>query len=226
MTTHLPTTRELRELIVEEVTALGGTVPDVYDDGERLFARAVLPGAVEVRAGDRVRGGVAVRATGDEVLVHPYTFRQVCSNGAIRAHAREARRVARAEFYAGAPAIAAVCDALREAVCACAGAEAFAAGVGELRSAAEAEADLILQLLPWLTSMPQSVAAQALPHIVGRFERAGDRSAFGLMNAVTSVARDTRDPDARWRLEELGGALPARVPPRPAPAPAAEALSA
>jgi hypothetical protein len=28
------------------------------------------------------------------------------------------------------------------------------------------------------------------------------------MNAVTSVARDTQDPDLRWRLEELGGGLP------------------
>ena len=27
------------------------------------------------------------------------------------------------------------------------------------------------------------------------------------MNAVTSVARDTRDPETRWRLEELGGGI-------------------
>jgi hypothetical protein len=29
------------------------------------------------------------------------------------------------------------------------------------------------------------------------------------MNAVTSVARDTRDPELRWRLEEFGGGIPA-----------------
>jgi transposase len=31
---------------------------------------------------------------------------------------------------------------------------------------------------------------------------------FSLMNAVTSLARDERDPELRWRLEELGGAVP------------------
>jgi hypothetical protein len=29
------------------------------------------------------------------------------------------------------------------------------------------------------------------------------------MNAVTSTARDTRDPEVRWRLEELGAQVPA-----------------
>jgi len=35
------------------------------------------------------------------------------------------------------------------------------------------------------------------------------------MNAVTSVARDTRDPELRWRLEELGGGIPAMLVPDP-----------
>jgi hypothetical protein len=37
------------------------------------------------------------------------------------------------------------------------------------------------------------------------------------MNAVTSYARDTQDPERRWNLEELGGGLLARLaaaPPR------------
>jgi hypothetical protein len=40
-----------------------------------------------------------------------------------------------------------------------------------------------------------------------RFFQEADRSRFALMNAVTSVARDTRDPEVRWRLEELGGGI-------------------
>jgi hypothetical protein len=52
-----------------------------------------------------------------------------------------------------------------------------------------------------------------LGDILDRFTKGSDRSRFGLMNAVTSLARDTRDPELRWRLEELGGAIPAgRVP--------------
>ena len=34
------------------------------------------------------------------------------------------------------------------------------------------------------------------------------------MNAVTSVARDTRDPELRWRLEEFGGGIPVAMPER------------
>ena len=53
--------------------------------------------------------------------------------------------------------------------------------------------------------------------IVSRFTRGRDDSVFGLINAVTSVARDTRDPETRWRLEELGGSIPALVSPAPKP---------
>ncbi len=41
------------------------------------------------------------------------------------------------------------------------------------------------------------------------FLESEDHSAFDLMNAVTAVARDQRDPEVRWRLEELGGGVPA-----------------
>ena len=49
--------------------------------------------------------------------------------------------------------------------------------------------------------------------ILGRFTTEGDTSRFGLMNAVTSVARDTRDPELRWSLEKLGGGIPAAILP-------------
>jgi hypothetical protein len=29
------------------------------------------------------------------------------------------------------------------------------------------------------------------------------------MNAVTAVARETSDPETKWRLEEVGGSIPA-----------------
>ena len=92
---YLPTTRAVRAAFEGEIAALGGVVRDAYDDGARLFLRAVLPPTDEVRPGDAVQGGVAVRAAGPEILVHPYTFRQVCTNGAIHAQALETRQVAR-----------------------------------------------------------------------------------------------------------------------------------
>jgi len=37
------------------------------------------------------------------------------------------------------------------------------------------------------------------------------------MNSVTSLARDTRDPDLRWNLEEFGGEIAANPNPTPKP---------
>jgi hypothetical protein len=86
-----------------------------------------------------------------------------------------------------------------------------------MRAAAQGEADVMLHLLPVLPHMPPAVRAHVLRTILTRFESGRDRSLFGLVNAVTSVARDTDDPNLRWRLEELGGGMLARLPERPRP---------
>ena len=51
--------------------------------------------------------------------------------------------------------------------------------------------------------------------ILDSFFGEGEQSRFGLMNAVTSVARDRSDPEKRWRLEELGGGIAAMIVPVP-----------
>ena len=87
------TTADVSTIFAEEIAAAGGTVTDSFHDGSRLFARSVLPWIRQVRAKDEVQSGVALRATGLEVSVHPYVFRQVCSNGAIMAQAIQTRHV-------------------------------------------------------------------------------------------------------------------------------------
>ena len=96
----------------------------------------------------------------------------------------------------------------------------------EMRSATQIEADMALHLMPILSRMPGNMASEWVPQIFHRFVVAGDRSVFGLVNATTSLARDTRDPEARWRLEDLGGTIPARLTPRPVVAPVAAGVGA
>ncbi len=214
-----PTTAEIGAIFAEEIAEAGGKVTDRFDGGGLLLARSVLPGVREVGRDDRVQGGVAVRATGAEIRVHPYVFRQVCSNGAIMARAIQTRQVVRddaTDYGSVAPA-----GSLREAIRACCSEEAFAASAEGMRSAREAEADLALMVTPMLATLPPKVVESLIRAIFGRFREERDRSRFGLMNAVTSVARDTRDPDLRWRLEELGGGIPvAAMAPRPTASPA------
>jgi hypothetical protein len=189
---YLPAGPEILEAFESEVRELGGTVPDVYAEGDLLYARAVLPGAAEVRSGDRIHGGVAVRT-----------------------HDTGSRVVERVDLAAPSTVINAVLEELRAAIRGCAAPATLEATVGAMRTAAQREADVMLQLMPMLPHMPPGMRASLVRTIVRRFEAERDGSVFGLVNAVTSVARDTTDPETRWRLEELGGGMLARLPERP-----------
>jgi hypothetical protein len=122
------------------------------------------------------------------------------------------------------PVINAVLEELRAAVRCSAAPALLEATVGAMRAAANRDANVMLHLMPILSHMSPGIRATILRSIVRRFEDGNDGSVFGLVNAVTSVARDTADPETRWRLEELGGGMLARLPERPKPlAPSADA---
>ena len=142
------TTTEIRAIFSEEIHAVGGRVTETIEAGFRIVRASVLPDARAVGKGDLVQGGVAVRATDQEILVHPYIFRQVCSNGEIRGHAVQTRQIVRADFaeFAGEEVAATVREAIHASCCQ----DAFAEGVDEMRSARLAEADLVLGLGPFL----------------------------------------------------------------------------
>jgi hypothetical protein len=209
---YLPAAPEILDAFEHEVRELGGTVRDVYAEGDLLFARAILPDEMDIRPGDRVHGGVAVRTHDTEILVHPYTYRVVCTNGAIASSSSGSRVVQRVELAAPTVVVDGVLDDLREAIHASGNRPALRQTVSAMRSAADREVDLLFQLMTALPHMPPGVRASLLRTIVRRFEAEGDRSTMGLVNAVTSVARDTTDPELRWRLEEVGGGMLAWLP--------------
>ncbi len=200
------TTSEIATIFAQEISALGGTVPDTFDDGARLFMRAILPDEREVQPGDRVQGGVAIRATQEDVWIHPYVFRQVCQNGAIVAHATQTRYIDRTEFsYDPDTELA---HALRESVIECCEPEAFENATEAIRSSTQSGVDLALTIMPTLARLPSEFAAEILGPVIDEFFKSNRRSRFDLMNAVTAVARDTADPEMRWQLEKIGGAVP------------------
>lgn len=213
----------IRTTFAEEIEARGGNVSETFEDDSRLFARSILPWLTDVRPQDRLRGGVALRATQDEIYVHPYVFRQVCRNGAIiaksiqsthlvglnREHAEDGRQL------------------LREAIRSCASEDAFVDATEKMRTACDVEADTILNIMPMLSRLSPRMARGWMTQILQRFTQQADRSRFGFANAITSLARDTRDSELKWRLEELGGAIAvALVPNRPAPTIGAELTDA
>jgi hypothetical protein len=203
------TTREIGDIFSEEIAAAGGRVSDTFDDGNRLFMRAILAAECEVKAKDRLQSGVAIRATEQDIWVHPYVFRQVCQNGAIIAHATETRHLDRADFESDSDD--ALVATLREAIQACCAQEAFETAADEVRSSIESKVDLALTLMPMLSRLRAAVSSELLASIMDRFFEGRDNSRFGLMNAVTSVARDAHNPEMRWQLEKIGGGIPAEL---------------
>jgi hypothetical protein len=70
----------------------------------------------------------------------------------------------------------------------------------------------VLTLMPMLTR-GRTFSSALVRDIMDRFFQDEDRSGYGLINAITSLARDSDDPDTKWRLEELGGGIPALLRP-------------
>jgi hypothetical protein len=207
----VPATSEIRDRFAQGLTEVGGTVIDVYDDGSRLFVRSVLPIRQEILPGDQLQAGIALKAAAEELSVHPYVFRQVCRNGAIVAHALETRRLQRVRASDGSEAAQEVLAELQEAISLCSAEEVFANVTDQMRSATQQPADTMVMTLAFLSHWPPQTRKYVVDQVLARQEQDGDRSQYGLMNAVTSVARDTPDPEMRWRLEELGGAIGASL---------------
>jgi len=193
----------LLEAFTEEVESLGGSVTDSFEHNDNLYVRSTLDLEREVSRGDKLRAGIALRASLEDIRVHPYVFRLVCSNGAIFAQATQTRVISLHD-----PCFDPT-DAVREAVRCCAQPGAFEDSLLQTRGAMEREADLMLLYLPLLARVSSQHLRSIFDMIVQRLEQGRDRTRFGLMNAVTSTARDTKDPELRWRLEELGAMVPA-----------------
>jgi hypothetical protein len=210
------TTATILSVFTEEIANRGGRITESFQDGRRLFVRSRLPYIADARPKDRMEGGIGVRATEFDVWLHPYLFRQVCRNGAIMSHSIESLQLEKLELYSPEVCV----KLLREAIADCAAEHVFKQSMSAARTSMETAADRMLDMLPELDHIRESGYDRFIPQMLDEFFAAGDRSQYGLMNAVTATARDVRDPEDRWRLEELGGAIGAGIlPVRPSKAP-------
>ncbi len=195
------TTARILEVFDEEISELGGRITDTFHDGKRVFTRSVLAHVAEVRPGDRVKGGVALKATDESIWLSPYIFREVCRNGAIIAETLTSYSLGDLHEQDTEIAI----QFVRECTVACCTPEGFLENVRKMHTACQRQVDLNLSLLPLVSRLSASTGTGVITRILDHFFSEGDKSLFGLANAVTAVARDTPDPEVRWNLEEFGG---------------------
>jgi hypothetical protein len=208
-TSFFPTTSEIALVFADEISALGGSVSDSYDDGSRLFLRAQLSAEREVGPGDVLNAGVALRAVGPIVSVHPYVYRRVCSNGAIAAQVTGTREILRAEFVTATEFVAAAIDEIRLTVRQCAEPAVFEKAASGMGLARNVLAEAMISALPILERIPEDHREHIIAMLAREFDSANDRSYYGVMNAITAVAKETSDPETKWQLEAFGGSIPA-----------------
>src|SRR5262245_43897425 len=205
------TTERMLAAFSQEICSRGGRVADTFHDGQRLFVRGILALEGEVKPRDRVQGGVALKGTETDVSVHPYVFRHVCQHGAIMAQSLGGERLENIDWQEAEVAE----HRIRELIADCACPEVFVGAAGQFRTAATTGFDSALAMLTMFSQHSTHPSARFLAQIMERFFRHEERTGFGLIQAVTSLARDTRDPQDRWELEELGGSLAAQGEPEP-----------
>jgi hypothetical protein len=196
------------DLFRQEVDELGGQVSDAFNDGLRLFARSTLPAEARVSPDDAVKAGVALRWMDKTIEVRPYVYRIICRNGAVLAHSDQGRSI---PFASTEDEM----EPIREAIHAAAAPETFHEFVRAMRESKRQPLDpelLLLALMRHRAATDESVVLD----ILERFRKEGAFDLFSMANAVTSLARDTREPVRRWDLESAGAAVFARIL-RPAP---------
>ena len=206
---HSLTTAEITTVFTEGLQKHRGRVTEVFDDGRRLFMRSLLPHRDEVLPKDQMHGGLALSANEEEICLHPYLFRQVCRNGAIIAQSVASCSVEHSEFATADD----VTRSLQKAIDLCSEQEIFAENVGNVKATVQSSIDHALHLAPMLSHLRGRASSREILQIIERFIAGRERTVFSMMNAITSVARDTRDPERKWRLEELGGGVGAMILP-------------
>jgi hypothetical protein len=212
--TYLPAAGDIAAVFEEECRSRGATAVDCYQDDWRVIARCVFGPVRAVRPGDEIRGGVALRAEGPFIFVHPYTWRQVCSNGAIAAQVLGTRQMERVEVdvaVASTAYVGPVLDELRTAIDASAQPARFEEFVEGMRGATNVAATLAIALLPHLLRAHGADQREMIMAILDRQSTGGDPTAYGVFNAMTSLGRDASDHDRRWKLESAGGELLQRL---------------
>ena len=195
------TLEDIHAVFADEIERLGGQVADFFQDGSWLILRAILPEIREVGPHDRIQAGVALKASAPEIVVSPYIFRVICTNGAILAHILGHQPVSQSDWLT----TVGFETSLRTVIQRCCAADIFAGATEQMRIARQSEADLAMTLIPHLSKMPPERARRFLADILNKWSIEKDRSQFGLMNTITALARATADPHERWALEELGG---------------------
>lgn len=205
---YRPTVTEIHEAFVDQIGSLGGSVISHHQRNEKLFSRCAYALADDVTPGDTINCGVAIRVVDEQVSVHAFSLRKVCTNGAISASSLDCRRFVRAPGDATSYCESRCFQEIEEAIQHCSDPAIFQRQIATMRRSAELAVDKLMAISFLLRDLGDR---RIVNQIMDQFLNREPHTAYGLMNAVTSVARGHSDPQIQWDLEEYGCGVGARL---------------
>ena len=201
-----PTVEEINSAFSEQVEDAGGSISERFHGEDSLYLRAILDLSQEVFPRDTINSGIALRVIGPSVSIHPYTFREVCQNGAISSKSEWSLNITRPEVEFESQQFL---GEIRGTISALVDGEPFSECLLEMRQAHEVRLDLLSIVMKAVA--PFGLSPESIDDVLNQFFGSEPQTGFGLMNAITAVARKQPKPEVKWKLQEVGGGIPARL---------------
>lgn len=204
---------KVESIITDMLKRLGASRLQKENSPRATFIRALLPRQFAPAPGDQFQHGIAFAIWADKgIEVCPYVIRHVCANGMVISHTFLAAHVVDAKKIPEYDLSAKLMDAM------------IACGAKQLRDKIEKtvissleQPGNLRQVFHRLSSFTQwQQRTTLLNQIVKRLDPWDRTSLYNIMNAITSLARDSEDADLKWNLEKLGwevllGSQPTKV---------------
>ncbi len=195
-------TKTIRDLFTQEVVAHGGHVIQTSTNKQYLLIEATLTISDSLLKGDYVQGGVALYYSPELIAVHPYLFRLICESGLLIADTPEECII----WQQGDKALTEkkLTKHLNTAIKCCTKKDTFSQTIASLKTSLSKEVILLKEIL----SLPRftednSLLNELLRHAIIE----DDDTAFGLINTITSTARDITFPQTCYQLQKLAGEI-------------------
>lgn len=191
---------KIESLITDLLKSHNATLFTKVDNEKHRYIRAILPQKIIVSPNDQINYGVALKIyKKNKIEIGPYLYRIVCENGVFISHERYSREITvdgLADFE--------IKSQILEAMEKCCSRNAFNYTRKYILESLQTPANLrlIFHRLSHFTQWSQRTSVYN--HIIRRMDTLDQPTKYDLMNAITSLARDTIDPDLKWNLQKLG----------------------
>ncbi len=203
------------DVFKEATEAHGGIIAkDDRKHGIRFLA-STFPGIEKnIRRKDAIKGGLALKLDEEEARLSAFTLRLICSNGLIHTHSEERQSFS---TYEKAPFE----EEVHRRYCQLT--DTLASTAERFRNARYQPADeslwkYVINSLNqlqyrdnWRAALFQATLEEMRDrsrrrHFLRRsWASRRPENRFQLVNAITALAREERDPELRWEMERLGG---------------------